>query len=115
MIIFQRIKDKFSYPKTAKWDIQHFKTNNSLEILRYHNTLDLLTEKSDSTSENFNLYQVGKDGNYIQFIKNPSEDVQIAAVTQNRNAIRFIENPTDLVVFISNNKNASISSSDESE
>ena len=36
---------------------------------------------------------------YIQFIKNPSEEVQLAAVKQHGRTVCHIKNPTDLVIL----------------
>jgi hypothetical protein len=121
MIFFQKLKNRFSCTTTKnthdiKWNIQNFKSDNSLEIFRYqeqHNKmLDLEIDGSCKLSENFNLYKVGKNGEYIQFIKDPSEDVQIAAVTQNRNAIQYINDPSHLAVLIAKSPNSSISSNE---
>ena len=43
------------------------------------------------------LAAVQRDSGYIQFIKNPSEQVQLAAVSQNIFAIEHIENPSEQV------------------
>ena len=43
------------------------------------------------------LEKVTEDGFAIQFIKNPSEEVQIAAVTKYGYAIEYIKNPTLIV------------------
>lgn len=47
--------------------------------------------------EHVHLEYVKRNGNYIQYIKNPSEKVQLAAIREVRHAIRFIKNPTKLV------------------
>ena len=41
--------------------------------------------------------QVYNVGDLIQFIDNPSEEVQLAAVEKDPRVIRFIENPTEKV------------------
>lgn len=38
------------------------------------------------------------DPSYIQFIKNPSEKVQLAAVNKNGSSIYFIKHPTEKVI-----------------
>ena len=40
---------------------------------------------------------VKQDGYNIQFIRNPSEDVQLAAVSHYRPAIRYLESPSETV------------------
>jgi DNA-dependent RNA polymerase auxiliary subunit epsilon len=41
--------------------------------------------------------QVYNNGELIQFIENPSEEVQLAAVKENGYSIQFIENPSEKV------------------
>ena len=44
------------------------------------------------------------DPSYIQFIKNPSEKVQLTAVKQNGYSIRYINNPSEKVQLAAVNK-----------
>ena len=44
--------------------------------------------------EQQNLAVVQQDGCAIQFIKNPSEAVQLAAIYRNADAIKYIKNPS---------------------
>jgi hypothetical protein len=48
-------------------------------------------------SEKVQLAAIQKDGMVIQYIENPSEAVQLAAVQQNGYAIQYIENPSEAV------------------
>ena len=46
------------------------------------------------------LEKVQQDGYAIEFIENPSMEVQLAAVQQNGRAIQCIENPSEEVQLI---------------
>ena len=43
---------------------------------------------------------VKKDGNAIEYIKNPSEAVQLGAMQQDGDAIKYIKNPTPSVLAL---------------
>ena len=51
----------------------------------------------DNPSEEVQLAAVKKFGSSIKHIQNPSEKVQLAAVKQNPYSIEFIQNPTEKV------------------
>jgi hypothetical protein len=54
-------------------------------------------------SENVQLIAVKNDGRAIKFIKNPSKKVQLAAVKNNEYAIQYIKNPSENVQLIAVN------------
>ena len=55
-------------------------------------------------SETDQLDAVNQNGNTIQYIQNPSEDVQLAAVNNNGYAIRYIENPSEKIKQLARDK-----------
>jgi hypothetical protein len=63
-----------------------------------NNQLKNILIKIGETNPKYDLEkQVYKNGKLIQFIENPSEEVQLAAVKENGYSIQFIENPSERV------------------
>ena len=60
-----------------------------------------LLQYIENPSEEVQLAAVSQDGWAIQYIKNPSEEVQLAAVNQNGDAIQYIKNLSEEVQLAS--------------
>jgi hypothetical protein len=58
----------------------------------------------DNPSEEVQLAAVKENGYSIQFIQNPSERVQLAAVKQFVGSIQYIQNPTEKVIQFARSK-----------
>jgi hypothetical protein len=52
--------------------------------------------------------QVYNNGELIQFIDNPSEEVQLAAVKDDPFSIEYIENPSEKVIQLARSKGVNI-------
>ena len=57
-------------------------------------------EYNEESIKGYELAAVKQEGWAIQFIKNPSEELQLEAVKQGGFNILYIENPTELVDHI---------------
>jgi len=62
----------------------------------------------DNPSEEVQLAVVQKNPNSIKYIQNPTEEVQLVAVKKNYRAINFIENPTEKVIQLARSKGVKI-------
>jgi DNA-dependent RNA polymerase auxiliary subunit epsilon len=58
----------------------------------------------DNPSEEVQLAAVKENGYSIKFIDNPSEEVQLAAVKENGYSIKFIDNPSGKVKQLARSK-----------
>ena len=101
----EKLEDVFDYYKFDKKTVVIHEIEVLGEVLKEDNksvTNKLKIGRKLSNKELFNneelqLKVVKKDGDAIQFIKNPSEKVQLEAVKQRGWAIQFIKNPSEKV------------------
>ena len=77
--------------------------NNPLEAVKQNGNA---IEYIKNPSKEVQLEAVRENGYAIQWIENPSEEVQLAAVNQNWNAIRYIENPSEATQLKAVRKNS---------
>jgi hypothetical protein len=59
----------------------------------------------DNPSEEVQLAAVKKLGSSIQYIQNPSERVQLAAVKDNPSSIQYIQNPSEKIQLVAVKQN----------
>jgi len=78
-------------PENSK--VYHYPTKSKAESIILSNCRSI-NELVEWNNLDFCLNAVKQNGHAIQFIKNPSEEVQLVAVNQNGNAIQYIKDPS---------------------
>ena len=66
-----------------------------MNVLQIIKTYPELIEYVKEPTEEVQLVAVCKNGYLIEHINNPSEDIQFSAVNQNGKAIKFLSNPSE--------------------
>ena len=87
--------------RIAKWDEPKTYELNFLKEKHLYEDMVIISPNYikyiENPSEQVQLVAVQEDGHSIQYIQNPSEQAQLAAVNQNGNSIQFIQNPSEQV------------------
>jgi hypothetical protein len=78
--------------------------NNHLQEINVHDFIHYI----DNPSEDIQLAAVEKNGYAIKWINNPSEDIQLAAVKQDVYAIIWINNPSEDIQLAAVEKNGHV-------
>jgi len=86
--IYQEIIKKYNLP-------QDFFTNENIQLYWFKSGREHYINFIKAPSERVQLAAVSQNGYAIQWIQNPSEQVQLEAVKQSAYAIQYIKNPSE--------------------
>ena len=81
------------YPRIIKDEDSEEEKSNLIDSLFFYLIID-------SQPEDVQIIAVGRYYDYIKYIKNPSDAVQLEAVLNNGLAIQYIKNPSEAVQLV---------------